>query len=91
MSIQLDLYCFAQRQFELLEKLLINYIPICAAIIDLPIYVASNASNVAEGFIIYQRNLISKEGEKEEIKTRYIGCHSRLFSKQESAMSAFKL
>ena len=47
--------------------------------------------SVAAGVIIYQRDLISKEGEPEEFETRYIGCHSRLFTKQERAMSALKL
>ena len=49
--------------FELLKKLLIEYIPICAAITTLPIYIASDALSVAAGVIIYQRVLISKEGE----------------------------
>ena len=81
----------ANDTFELLKKLLIEYIPICAAIITLPIYIASDASSVAAGVIIYQKVIISKEGEPEEYEIRYIGCHSRLFTKQERAMSAFKL
>ena len=81
----------ANDAFELLKQLLIKYIPICAAILDLPIYIASDASTVAAGVIIYQRILISKEGEDEKYDTRYIGCHSRLFTKQERSMSSFKL
>ena len=55
------------------------------------IYIASDASSVAAGVIIYQRVPFSKEGEPKEFEIRYIGCHSRLFTKQERAMSAFKL
>ena len=56
----------ANDTFELLKKLLIEYIPICAAIVTLPIYIASDASSVAAGVIIYQKVIISKEGEPEE-------------------------
>ena len=58
----------ANDTFELLKKLLIKYIPICAAIITLPIYIASDASSVAAGVIIYQKVVISKEGEPEKFE-----------------------